>query len=394
MAALPKRTSAADAAIPASGDAIYVSRPSGLRPGNRVTPLFGGGEAYPAMLKAIRDARASVNLETYILESDATGWRFAEALRERARAGVMTRLLYDAVGGMTVTAEFLAALRSDGVQVVEYHPVVPWRKRFNLSRRDHRKILVVDEVVAFTGGLNIGDDYAAVEDGGRGWYDVHCEVRGPCVQDFARMFRRVWISEGGQPFELAKQSPTEQAGEMLARVVENKKISKRWAIRRAYLHAIHHARHSICVMNAYFLPDRRIRWALHRAVRRGVRVSVIVPEDSDVSAVEYASSHMAGRLLRKGVEYFQWPETMMHAKTAVIDGIWSTIGSYNIDHRSLFYNLEVVIEVIDRRLGALLAERFQRDLAVCKPMTLEVWKRRSWWRWLGGWFFYQFRRWL
>ena len=326
----------------------YAVAPHQLRPGNELTLLRAGGETFPAMLAAIAAARRSIILETYILENDRTGARFAAALRERARAGVTVRLMYDGVGGFGVDDAYVAALRSDGVQVLVYHPVAPWRRRFHLTRRDHRKILVVDDVVGFAGGLNIGDDYAALVDGGRGWHDMHCQVRGPVVIDLARLFRRVWINEGGPPYPIPsgrsgrgdgapRQPPA--PGMALARIVDNRKYRKRRAIRRAYLRAINRAERTIHLENAYFLPDLGLAAALTRAVKRGVAVRVIVPGDSDVTAVHYASLWAHRTLVKHGIQILHWLGSMMHAKTAVIDGAWSTVGSYNLDNVSLLYNL-------------------------------------------------------
>ena len=165
-----------------------------LRRGNHVRLLRDGGETFPAMLAAIGGARQSIHLETYIFEDDRTGRRFGDALIERAGAGVAVRIIYDAIGSFGMADAFADRLRAAGIQLIEYHPVAPWRARFNLSRRDHRKILVVDDDVGFTGGLNISDDYAALDDGGAGWHDLHCELRGPVVIDLARLFRRTWLA--------------------------------------------------------------------------------------------------------------------------------------------------------------------------------------------------------
>lgn len=373
----------------------YTTRPGHLRPGNEVIPLRGGSETFPAMIAAIEGARAQICLETYILRADAVGQRFADALCERARAGVAVRLIYDAVGCLTLPVSYLRGLTRAGVDVVEYHPIAPWRKRFMLSRRDHRKILVVDDEVAFTGGINISSEYVPESEGGEGWHDVHCQIRGPVVLDLARLFRRVWIREGGRPYPSPPRPPRSAPrgpGTTLARALDNRKVRRRWAIRRAYLHAINQSTRSISLMNAYFLPDRGICWALQRAARRGVRVRVIVPEVSDVPVIAYATRYLAAKLIRHGVEILCWPERMMHAKTAVIDSVWSTIGSYNLDTRSLLYNLEIAIEIVDRELGAEMDAQFEADARRCRAMSLESWQRRPWLERALSWLFYKLRR--
>lgn len=374
----------------------YTTDLSRWREGNKITPLVDGGAAFPAMLAAIAAAKRSVCLETYILEDDQTGTRFAEVMIERALAGVTVRLLYDAVGGFGVSSGYLAALTAAGVDVVQFHPIAPWRRRWNLQRRDHRKVLVVDDEVGFTGGLNISDDYAAVADGGKGWRDTHCVVRGPIVADLARSFRRTWLYSGGKPYPAAppaeKIAPT--AGTSLARLLDNTQRRRRRRIRRAYLAAINAARTHILIQNAYFLPDRGVRGALRRAVARGVDVRVICPGHSDVRLIELATLLVFRRLVSAGVKIRRWRGVMMHAKTAVIDAMWSTIGSYNLDYISLLYNLEDTIEVLDPELGAAMVAQFERDAANTDPFEESSWRALPWWKKAAAWLAYQIRRYL
>lgn len=391
--------------IPTAGMHLAL-RPRTLRPGNQVSMLLGGQEAFPAMLAAIDGARESVCLETYILEADAVGERFAESLCACAARGVAVRMIYDAFGSLGLSSAYVQRLRRAGVQVLEYHPLLAWDGRFSLNRRDHRKILVVDDEVGFTGGINISHHYVPESEGGKGWHDVHCQVRGPVVLDLARLFRRVWIREGGRPYPAAPRPMSSRAraetmiagsaaqGPCLARVLHNREYRRRWAIRRAYLHAINRAQRTISLMNAYFLPDRGICWALRRAVARGVCTRIIVPGVSDVPAVAYAADHLYGSLLAHGIEILCWPARMMHAKTAVIDGMWATIGSYNLDSVSLLYNLEVAIEVLDPALGAAMDAQFERDAARCDPLSVEGWERRSLPAKALSWLLYHFRHWL
>jgi cardiolipin synthase len=375
-------------------DLEYVHHPDRLTRGNAVTPLDDGGETFPAMLRAINRADRTVCLETYIIESDETGNQFGDAMVAAAKRGVEVRFIYDAVGSFSLSDKFVRRLQEAGVKSIEFHPVAPWRERWNLSRRDHRKILVVDDEVGFLGGINISNDYASAEAGGAGWRDVHCEIRGPAVRELAKIFRRVWVREGGDNYQLARELTETTGGGCMVEIVDNRELRKRWAIRRAYTKAINVARDFIGISNAYFLPDRGVRRALEKAVKRGVRVQVIVPEKSDVKAIQYAGEYMYGRLIRKGVDILCWGPAMMHAKTAVIDRQWSTIGSYNLDGRSLFYNLEVVAVILDRELGRRMQETFHADVGKCELLTLERYNQRGWLRRLFGWFFYQFRKWL
>jgi cardiolipin synthase A/B len=179
---------------------VYARSPVRWRVGCEVTVLRDGAATYPAMLEAIQNAKESICLETYILASDTTGDRFKLALVERARAGVKVRVIYDAVGSFGISDAWVDDLRTAGIEVIDFNPISPWRRRFNLSHRDHRKLLIVDNEVGFTGGLNIANDYASVEEGGVGWHDMHCRVRGPIVYDMGRLFRRNWIRCGGATY--------------------------------------------------------------------------------------------------------------------------------------------------------------------------------------------------
>jgi len=379
------------------GDWIYLLRRKHVRPGNLVQPLRAGQEVFPAMLTAIAAARSHVHLETYILRADRTGNDFKGALLERARAGVRVRLLYDSLGCLGLPAAFLDELREAGVLAVEYHPLVPWRARWSLNRRDHQKILIVDDKVAFTGGTNIGDEYQSEEEGGGGWFDMHARVEGPIVLDLARIFQTTWERSGGEPVAPVQArwrgtpTPLHTAN---VQAISNARLGGRWRMQRAYRHVIRRASSTISLMNAYFIPDRRLRRAFARAAERGVSVRVILPVAFDVRAVYYASHHLYENLLRRGVRIFEWPDRMMHAKSGVIDGVWSTIGSYNLDRRSLVHNLEIGLVILDRRIGSELQEDFEKDLAKCREITLEEWRKRSAWEKALEWMFYQFRYWL
>lgn len=373
----------------------YASSPQRLRGGTEARLLRGGAEAYPAMLEAIAAAERQILLETYIFSDDATGRRFASAMIQRARAGVDVRIIYDSIGSFSTDEDWLDALRADGLHVLEYHPAAPWRARWNLSRRDHRKILVVDDRVAFTGGLNIGDDYACAEDGGKGWHDMHCELRGPVVLDASRLFRKTWITNGGAPYPPPpRPDPRATPSGALAMVIGNGERRRRGVIRRAYVRAISAARRRICIENAYFLPDRTVRRALVRAVKRGVRVEVIVPGASDIKAVQYAGLWVMRAMAKAGVQVQRWKGIMLHAKIAVIDGVWSVVGSYNFDAQSLLQNLEVVAEVVDPEFGAIVQAQFDEDLADSEPFDETTWQALPWWKKLLSRLAFAFRGWL
>jgi len=367
------------------------------RPGCDVVVLRDGDETYPAMLAAIRVAKRSICLETYILASDATGDRFKDALSERARAGVEVRVIYDAVGSFALSGAFVAELREAGIELVDFNPIAPWRRKFRLSHRDHRKILVVDDEVAFTGGLNIGNDYASVADGGGGWHDMHCQVTGAIVIDLARMFRRTWLRAGGKyfkPLPPASSFSAKATGSSFVRLLDNTRRRQRATVRRAFLHVIRAARDSVLIKNAYFLPDRGLRRSLSRAVRRGIDVKVIVPGRSDVRMIEWASLYVLRNLAKQGVTILRWRGVMMHAKTAVVDKLWSTVGSYNFDAMSRFNNLEVTVEILDPAVGTSLVNNFERSLANCDPYTNDAWQKLPWYTKALAWVCFRLRRFL
>ena len=374
----------------------YARSPMRWRAGCEVTVLRDGGQTYGAMLEALRAARVSIVFETYILAADHTGDRFKEVLVERARAGVAVRIIYDAVGSFGLSNGFVAELRAAGCEVIDFNPIAPWRRKMRLSHRDHRKVIVVDNQVGFTGGLNIADDYAAVEDGGVGWHDMHCRVHGPIVLDLARMFRRTWLRCGGSRYPAVTPPPgaTGTGGNAFVRLLDNTLRRSRSTVRRAYTHVIKAARHSVLIQNAYFLPDRGIRRVLVRAAKRGVDVRIVIPGNNDVRMLGWASMYVARALAKRGVKMLRWRGPMMHAKTCVIDGTWSMIGSYNFDAQSRFSNLEVTVEILDAGTSAALVDEFEKDALVCDPFDDAAWKALGWWRRGLAWFGYQFRRWL
>ena len=377
------------------GRLAYFLHPEALEPGHHLELLRGGKEAFPAMLAAIRGARRRVLLETYILRSDAVGERFAEALCERATAGVRCCLIYDSFGSFGISERFLSRLRAAGVQVVEYSPIAPWRHRWGITRRDHQKILVVDDEVAFVGGINLSTDYIPQPEG-QGWFDLHVRIEGSVVGDLARLFRRTWGRAGGPTFRDPVVDPESDApgAGALVQVIENHGLRQRGRMHHSYRYAIRAATRSVDIMNAYFIPVRGLRRALKQAAERGVDVRVVVPGASDVAIVHFASRYLYKRLLKQGVRIFEYPDRMMHAKVAVIDRTWSTIGSYNLDVRSMFHNLEAGVLVLDEGFASDLDREFEDLVAVSHEVKLEEWRRRPWWNFVLEWVSYRFRYWL
>jgi len=379
--------------------------------------LVDGRQAYPEMLAAIAAAEHSVDLETYILRADRTGRRFAAALSAAAARGVRVRLLYDGFGSLGLPHDYTDALLQAGVHVAAYRPLSTfWRRGLGrMNRRDHRKILVVDVKTAFTGGLNIGDEYAAREDGGEGWRDTHVRLDGAePARQLQEPLEATWDRADRlhlSPHAAATPAPVVvaparegQAGEAPAapatssnvpvQVLSNREFIRRVRVRQAYLHAIKRAKRYILIENAYFIPDRRIRRALRVAVRRGVAVGVVVAMHSDLKIVAMASRALYGELLASGVRLYEYPVSMLHCKAAVIDDVWSVVTSYNLDHRSLLHNLEVGVLMLDRKLAQALRNQIVADIGRCREVTMELHKARSWNQALLESLAYQIRYWL
>jgi cardiolipin synthase len=288
-----------------------------------------------------------------------------------------------------------------GVEVSAFRPLsarLPFRY---LIRRDHRKTLVVDDRVAFVGGINIHAEAAPVEYGGRGWHDFAVRLEGPAVSHLATLFDESWRIARRRRLRkkdrtaLVGRHQSAIAGDVPVQVVATDNLRGRWAIRRSLLYAISQARRSVLVANAYFVPDPGVVRALTAAARRGVGVSVLVPERSDVAVVDYVRGAFYDRLLRHGVRIHHWADTVLHAKVAAVDDTWAMVGSYNLDWMSLLRNREVVVNVLDPSFAALLAAQLRADLAASVEITHESWERRPFWRrWVFEPFLYTFRRYL
>ncbi len=346
-------------------------------PGNRVSLYVRGKELYPAMAEAIEAAQHSVNLEMYIFQGSITGRTFAELLAAKARSGVRVRLIYDSVGSMEIDPVQVTLMRNAGVQTLEYHPVAPWRPRWAWNKRDHRKVLVCDGRVGFVGGINISDENAPKEVGGGDWRDAHIRVEGPAAYDLDRLFRTVWFNETGRWFE-SVGDPKYEPGAARVRIAANSELLKRFVIREAYLNALRAAKKQVCIANAYFIPSWRIRRALKDAARRGVSVRILVPGVSDNASVWYAMRAKYDYLLTHGVRIFEWQGPMLHAKAVCVDRHWSSVGTFNLDHRSLMFNLEVNLNIMDRELAGQLTDQFELGVAGSREITLDDWRRRSW----------------
>jgi cardiolipin synthase len=354
---------------------------------DRVRLLRDGAQALPVMLRAIAAAKREIVLEMYWIGADDVGRRFRDALAQRAREGVTVRVIYDALGSLTITPSFWAPLSIRGGEIREYHPIVPFRPAFKVSRleqRDHRKLLVIDGTHGFTGGLNLAAPWLPKEDGGEAWRDDMIEVDGHASAELRTLFYKTWrqlglrnMAEGPVralriPHDLVSLSRRPKGK---AYVLASLRRSNR-SLRRETLARLHAATRSIDLANSYFLPDHRVRNALFRAKERGVRVRVLVPAKSDVTIVQYSLEAMYESLLHHGIEIYCHQGTMMHAKTAILDDSFVMIGSYNLDERSTKKNLEVSIAVEDEAFARHVREGFELDLQNATALNLFVWRAR------------------
>ncbi|RPH44332.1 MAG: cardiolipin synthase B [Burkholderiales bacterium] len=356
--------------------------------GNATRLLVDGPETYRAMFEAIAVGRRHVHLETYILAGDETGRRLADLLLERRRQGVRVSVLYDAIGAIGTPTEYFDRLRDGGVALCEFNPITPRSGRpVSLNHRDHRKILVVDGRIAYTGGVNISDVYSSGSasarrrsERGTGWRDTHIEIRGPAVAELQALFVGTWRRQGcpDLPDAAADSAPPPAVqGDRVLRVLASTPDDARNAIRDELLVAMGAAERSIHVTMAYFVPDPRMLETLEAAARRGVDVTLVLPGFSDFWAVLAAGRSHYARLLEAGVTIRERRDALLHAKTVVIDGVWATVGSANMDWRSFLHNDEVNIVVIGEGFGSEMERMFAADVERSVPVEAAAWSRRG-----------------
>jgi cardiolipin synthase len=349
----------------------------GIVPGNLVEDLENGEEIFPAMLEAIRAAQKTITFETYIYWSGDIGTRFADALVERARAGVAVKVMVDWAGSMKMEDALLQRLKDAGVEVHQYRPL-KWYNLGRLNNRTHRKLLVVDGSVAFTGGVGIADQWEGHAQDPEHWRDLHFRIRGPVVAQVQAAFNDNWIKTTGVVLNGADYfPPLERVGEMDAHMFIASPAGGSESMHLMYLMAIAAAERSIDLEAAYFVPDELIIKALVAARLRGVRVRVIVPgKHIDSDTVRLASKAHWGDLLLAGVEIHEYQPTMMHNKLLVVDGLMVSVGSTNFDLRSFRLNDEASLNVYDPAFAARMTEVFEADLKPTVRFDYEKWKAR------------------
>lgn len=375
--------SVALAALPAAGRSIFqlAARLTGMPVtlGNGLELFTENRGAFAAIEAAILAARRSVWAEYYIVQDDGTGQRFLDLLELKAREGLDVRLLYDAVGSSRLDPRRLRALRAAGGKTEAFLPVNPLRRRWAVHLRNHRKILVADGEVGFTGGMNVGDEYS-----GRGWLwrklkpwrDTHLALRGPAVQDLAAIFAEDWCFAAEERLELPPVAACSQSGSVVAALPSGPDQVHN-ATGLVYFSSIALATGRCFVTSPYFIPDEPTLEALCAAALRGVDVRVLVPRVNDVPLLSLAMRSNYPRLVGAGVRVFEYGPRMLHAKTLVVDGSWGLIGSANLDMRSFRLNFEASVLVHDVEFARVLERQFQADLEQSVEITAGSVARRS-----------------
>jgi cardiolipin synthase A/B len=347
--------------------------------GNRVDILLNGQEIFPAKLAAIRSARRTINYAQYVFESGKPAEEITAALAERCRAGIQVNVLVDAVGALAMPAELRTEMTEAGCRVETFRPLRPFTiDRFNY--RNHRRILVVDGVVGVTGGSGISGKWSGNGKQAGHWRDTDVRIEGPVVEQLQGAFAENWLEATG----VAIGGPTyfprrrlDYKGDVDAQVVRSSPAGGSSAMYTVFLLALSSAQRSIHITNPYFVPDEKMTRTLLDAARRGVKVVLLIPGAIDHNLVRQASRSAFGRLLEGGVLIYEYRPALLHAKTMVIDGIWSTIGSTNLDHRSFALNEELNVVVYDSDVAGRLEGVFQQDLANSRQVTYGDWSDRG-----------------
>ena len=396
------KNSFADPAVLAQQEEIATSKP--LIAGNKLTLLYDGPQTMAAMMDAVRRAKNHINLETYIFDQDAVGIAFADLLIEKQRAGVAVHIMVDAVGTISTPAIFLQRMRDAGIQLQEFNPLSPWRQAgpWEPNHRDHRKVLVVDGRIGFTGGVNISSTYAnsslfrskSRKTARAGWRDTHIQMEGPAVAALQWEFLNHWLQQDAPELADSDFFPVlVPQGNQLVRVVASEPDGDQ-EIYKSYVLAIHLAKTSVHITSAYFVPDPQILKALTDAAARGVDVKLVLPGMRENDLAYFAGHSYFSEMMRHGIRLYQLQQSVLHAKTAVIDSLWSTVGSANIDTRSFLHNYELNLVVYDPLLGQAMEDAFQEDLRLSTEVDAATWDARPRSEKFKEWLARQFGYWL
>jgi cardiolipin synthase len=365
---------------------------SPLVTGNKVEILVDGPATYDAMFAAIENAKDHINIETYIFENDEIGQHFVDLLIAKQRNNVQVNLIYDGVGTFYTPKSFFTPLIESGANVLEFNPVNPLvaHKGWQFNRRDHRKLLIVDGQIAFVGGINISSVYSSGSFGSGAhkkmqqstgkvpWRDTHLLMSGPVVSEFQKLFIATWNEQKGKALAPRNYFPehANQGNEIVQAIGSNPEepYSQMFV---TLLSAINSAETQISLTNAYFVPDEQMLTALKEAAQRGVDVRLLLPEKTDSILVSNASHSFYDELLSANIKIYERHDALLHAKTALIDGVWSTIGSTNLDWRSFTNNQEINAIILGQNFGAQMQTMYEKDLESSKQIKIEDWRKRS-----------------
>jgi cardiolipin synthase A/B len=367
--------------------------------------LTKGKESFESIFKALRDAKRSICLQFYIFKNDETGQELARVLSQKSLEGVKVYLLYDHFGSLGTPRSFWRNLTRAGVKIKASHPF-RWTAPLRYVHRDHRKLMVIDVERAFTGGLNIADEYRGfhLRLRGRGWRDTGIFVEGPVVRELFNTFKESWYAWGGEKIEIAAHSESEGAAASQGSIPSERDIgvlvlpifayTRKSKIRMRSLlnHSLERAEQSISLTTAYFIPSRKLIRRLEDAVKRGVHVRLLVPGKSDIPAASFAGRALFAGLLKAGVEIYLYQGDMLHAKTYAFDRCWSIIGSTNLDYQSLIYNDEGNIGILNVGFGSKIDGVFEEDLKYALKIDREHWAKRPFLDKLKEHFFALFRK--
>ncbi len=362
---------------------------SPLTAGNKVLLLQDGPSTYQAMTAAIRAAHDHINMETYIFEDDEVGQRFAAELIAKQQHGVQVNVIRDSVGTLGTPTDLFTHLTDAGINILEFNPVNPLttvQAGWDVNQRDHRKLLVVDGRIAFLGGINISSVYSGGSfsrrsrvrpDGKLPWRDTDLQIEGPVVGELQKLFIGTWEEQKGNPLAVRNYfPPAERAGGEVVRAIGSSPDEPYSLIYATLISALGSAQTEIWLTNAYFIPDPQMLAALKAAAARGVDVKLVLPGSTDSWLVFYAGRAYYTELLKAGVKLYERRDALLHVKTAVIDGVWSTVGSTNLDWRSFLHNEEVNAVVLGTGFGERMRAAFLADVAKSDPITLDKWRNR------------------
>ncbi len=369
----------------------YSSAP--LTSGNKVSVLVDGPQTFATIDSELRKARHQIHVETFIFGAQGIGKQFADLLVEKRKEGVEVRVLYDSIGSKDTPASFFDDLRQKGIEVREYHPVNPLKNPevWEIQNRDHRKIVIVDGEVGFTGGINIDDTYSSasssrpgpkrgIEDG---WRDTHIRIEGPAVRQLQKLFLDQW-AKVGEPAQITNPQAyfpePKRPGSALVTIVHNDSDSDDRSLYATFLAAFTHASSRLWITHAYFVPNEQVLKALEEAAERGVDVRLILPAFSDSSLVLKGTQATYTELLKSGVHIYELKDALLHAKTVVVDGTVSIVGSANLDMRSFVHNDEDNAIIVSRDFAERMEAVFQRDQQNSRAVDLSRWERRSIWQ--------------